>query len=301
MTIETPTTQLAGYFKIEAIDSRTGESRVLADWFPNLILDSGLNAMGSNTLSSLCLNCQVGTSNTAVDASQTGLVARIAGVARDVSQETHGTDTSGADYFGWSRRKYLLTPGTATGNLSEVAVALAATGNTFNRALILDDMGAPTTITVLSTDYLVVQYELRKYCPMADVVGSTNIGGQAHDYIIRASLAGSSWHPFGSDLSASRAFAYTGDIGAITSVPAGTSSFTDTTTPLAYGNNDLFRDGRIVWSLGQGNIGGVRSVLTVGSGNQFGRFQIQFDPTIAKDNTKILTINTRHAWARRTL
>lgn len=44
--------------------------------------------------------------------------------------------------------------------------------------------------------------------------------------------------------------------------------------------------------------GGIRSILIL-SNSGVCRYQIQFDPAIPKDNTKVLSLTIQHSWARR--
>ena len=151
-------TQCAGWFKIEATRP-DGTRRVLADWFPNLILNGGLDRMGANP--DYLSWCQVGSGSTAPVAAQTALVNRIAGTSTQ-QNNVSGAQAS-APYYGWYRRTYRFAQGVAAGNLSEVGVGWATSGSLFSRALILDGGGSPTTITVLSDEVLDVTYELRRY------------------------------------------------------------------------------------------------------------------------------------------
>jgi len=64
-------TKVAGYFKIEA--QKLGEERrVIADWFPNLILNNGLNLIGNNDYNWLKY-CQVGSGSGAPNITDTTL------------------------------------------------------------------------------------------------------------------------------------------------------------------------------------------------------------------------------------
>lgn len=290
---------LAGFFKLVAVNAETGEERLLADWFPNLILDSGLEMLGTTTVTNACACCQVGTSSTAPNTAQTALLSRIAGTGS--VQETQNGGEGSPDYYGWSRRRYRFGEGVAAGNLSEVAVAPATTGSTFNRALILNNMGVPATITVLSNEFLDVWYELRAYPPLDDTTSSANISGQAHDLTIRAAQAGSdTWAPFYA--ATTSMFPYSGAIGAITGLPSGTAGTNITPTIAPYSSNSKTLEMTGTWGLNSGNLsGGIRSVATARSSSLPVRFQCEFDPPIDKDNTKLLTLTFAITWARRTL
>ena len=289
-------TQCAGWFKIEA-SRPDGTRRVLADWFPNLILNGGLDRMGANAD---YLNwCQVGSGSTAPVATQTALVNRIAGT-NTIQGNVRGTQAT-APYFGWNRLTYRFARGAAAGNLSEVGVGWATSGSLFSRALILDGGGNPTTITVLSDEVLDVTYELRRYPGTVDLTGTVVLDGVTHNWVSRAAGVTTEWPWAGSSTMAHDwAQSFNGDIGAVTaSLPSGISG-NITVTPLAYSSGSYTRAATVSAGLNDSNLsGGIRSIAIRGAPGGSGRYQIQFDPAIPKDNTKVLTLTIQHTWARR--
>lgn len=288
-------TQCAGWFKIEATRP-DGTRRVLADWFPNLILDGGLDRMGANH--DYLSWCQVGSGSTAPVAAQTALVNRIAGT--NTALNNSGAQAS-APYFGWIRQTYRFAQGVAAGNLSEVGVGWATSGSLFSRALILDGGGSPTTITVLSDEVLDVTYELRRYPGTVDLTGTVVLNGVTHNWVSRASgvTNTSSWA--GADTMAlDLATSYDGDIGAVTALfPSGTAGSL-TATALAYSAGSYVRAATVSAGLNDSNLsGGIRSLVIGSYSKGGGRYQIQFDPAIPKDDTKVLSLTIQHSWARR--
>lgn len=289
-------TQCAGWFKIEAIRP-DGTRRVLADWFPNLILDGGLDRMGAN---SDYLNwCQVGSGSTAPVAAQTALVNRIAGTST-VQASSTGAQAS-APYYGWLRRTYRFAQGVAAGNLSEVGVGWASTGSLFSRALILDGGGSPTTITVLSDEALDVTYELRRYPGTVDLTGTVVLNGVTHNWVSRAAgvTTAGVWTGEGA-MALDAAQSFNGNIGAVTAPnPSGTSGVLSATA-LAYSAGSYTRAVTVSAGLNNSNLsGGIRSIIVTSNVAGTGRYQIQFDPAIPKDNTKVLSLTIQHTWARR--
>lgn len=286
--------QCAGWFKIEAVRP-DGTRRVLADWFPNLILNGGLDRMGAN--SDYLLWCQVGSGSTAPVAAQTALVNRIAGT-NTVKASTTGAQAS-EPYYVWRRQTYRFAQGVAAGNLSEVGVGWATTGSLFSRALILDGGGSPTTITVLSDEVLDVTYELRRYPGTVDLTGTVVLDGVTHNWVSRAAAVTDSWYWAATDTMAlDRAASFNGDIGAVTAEdPSGTSGSLSA-TPLAYSSGSYTRATTVSAGLNDSNLsGGIRSIRV--SGGLTGRYQIQFDPAIPKNNTKVLSLTIQHSWSRR--
>lgn len=291
-----PAPKMVGRFKIEAI-SPDGTRRLLADWFDNLILDGGLNLLGSTNVLGYC---HVGTSSTAPANNQTGLLGWVASTS--VVMESASGNSGAPPYYGWRTQRFRFAQGAAAGNLSEVGISPNSTNASqfWSRALIKDGLGNPTTITVLSTEVLDVTYELRNYVPTGDTTGSVVINAVTYNWTARAALAGNSV-PWGNYVGSQVGYwtgnswtAYSGVMGAYTSSPSGTSSSTNGTVA-NYSNNSLYRDFTGSWGLDAGNVGGIKSLLVA---TTIGYFQYEFDSTIPKDNTKTFAITVRIAWAR---
>ena len=155
---------LAGFYKLVATNSK-GQTRVVADWFCNLILDAGLNRLGTGGIID---RISVGSGNSTPTAGQTALDTLVATTTTAVGGGVNSYDSVGNTYA-FSRSTYRFATGVATGNLTEVGAGWS--GGLFSRALIKDGGGVPTTVTILSDETLDVIYELRVYVP-ADVVGT---------------------------------------------------------------------------------------------------------------------------------
>lgn len=297
--------KVAGYYKIEAIkvddDGNEISRRVAADWFPNLITDGGLNRMG-NTGDWLAY-CQVGSGSTTPAYTDTTLSSRIA----SQSGSTFTMDTEVASpYYVWHKTVYTFGVGVAAGNISEIGVGWASTGGLFSRALILDDLGSPTTITVLSDEVLNITYEVRVYPKLTDTTGTcvfTGAIGGSYDWIMRSAKCGDAWDwQINPDLGTTFAgygyggIVYDGVIGGVTSLPSGNSSWDFGYGGIAYVDLSLERKFLYSFSTAQGNLaGGIRS-LYVRMG--VGTYQFQFTPPIPKTSADSLTFTVSHSWAR---
>ncbi|QLB59831.1 hypothetical protein E5093_09675 [Acinetobacter indicus] len=137
-------------------------------WFNNLVLDAGLDAMGGGGTADIS-HVWVGTGNSTPTPTQTGLDNTLAGTSTVQGSQT-GVQTSSLPYYYWMRRTFRFGLGVAAGNLSEVGLGNSSR-SMFNRALIKDNAGNPTTVTVLSDEFLDVVVELRVY-------PKTNFSGQ---------------------------------------------------------------------------------------------------------------------------
>lgn len=285
-----------------------GTRVVCADWFQNLVLDQALNEIGTRalSLSNIAIAFRVGSGNTAPLVTDTQLQSQIASTVTAQGAPTSGVVPSPGAYI-WRRQTRRFAAGVAAGILAEVGVGWAQTGGTlFSRALIVDDMGAPTTITVLADEILDVSYEFRVYPQETDSTGTLVLDGITYDYTARASRINvvNVWFsqtPGNQFLGSASAF--TGNIGPLTGTPSGTGSPTATGASIPYANNSLEGSATATWGLNTGNIGGIRSVqIGVGWSN----WQIQFDAqgtgnTIPKDATNELSLTVTHSWARRTI
>jgi hypothetical protein len=255
--------------------------------------------MGTN--SDYLNNCQVGSGSNAPAFTNTGLQTFIASTANATS--TINSTLSISPYYAERATVFRFAEGVAAGNLAEVGVGWSASnGFLFSRALILDGMGAPTTITILSDETLDVSYSFRFYPKLIDDIGTTiftgNIGG-SYDWIFRAAQVGTvNWVTAAARLNmgiVTSALLKTGDIGTITNEPGGIVA-TPTTAALSYVNDSFERGFTISAGLTVANlVGGIRSfVATFG----IGKFQLQFDPAIPKTSSDLLSFVIKHSWGR---
>ena len=129
--------------------------------FHNLVLNTGLARMAVGTWIDRCC---VGTGNSTPVVSQVALDSFLAStttVAAGAS-DTGGIQVTTAPFYWFGRRTWRFAVGVATGNISEIGLGW---GNTtlWNRALVKDTAGNPTTITILADEYLDVISEVRVY------------------------------------------------------------------------------------------------------------------------------------------
>lgn len=302
-------TELAGRFKFVA-HRPDGSTRVVADWFDNLILDAGLNRLGTGPALDVC---KVGSGSTEPAVGQSSLVAQVA-QSTNLFAATSGHD--GAGTYGYARNTYRFAPGTATGNLSEVGVGWS--DGLFSRALIKDNLGAPTTITILADETLDVVYELRMYAPVSDSVFNVTIAGNSHAFTCRpANISGSgggTWvgglvnllngavtagqsttgvAAYSTDAAlAARTGALSGTALTATNTPSTTYQFTS-----AYANNSYQRNARVTFGLDSGSsaFGGFMMSLYTGA------WQVTVSPALAKSASNVLTLDFSLTWARKSI
>lgn len=301
--------KVCGYYKLEAIKVKDGKEiskRVVADWFPNLITNNGLDRMAASD--DILLYCMVGSGNTAPAFTDSTLVTRIASVTLD--SQTTGTQTT-SPYYCWWRTIYRFATGTAAGNLAEVGVGWTTTA-VMSRALILDSEGDPTVVTILSDEILDVVYEYRIYPKEDDVIGTViftgNIGG-TYDWTMRVGYVddASPMNAAGYRKPHSMtnvayyllyyARVYNTAMGAITSGPTGTPINIPALSFASYVAGTYTITGTISMGVTYGNFtpaGIVTVVFPVGSN----MYQIEFDPAIPKTNIDNLSITFTMDWGR---
>jgi hypothetical protein len=303
-------TGLQGFFKIEA-KQPDGTVRVLADWFPNLITDIGLNRWGTGAIVTFC---GVGTGTTQPAVTDTGLTTPLAFTGSFTSLAD--TAQPSAPYFITLTRTFNFAQGAVVGNISEVSVGWAgANGSAWSHARIKDGGGVDTTITVTAIEQLSVTYQMRLNIVTTDVVTTPTIGGVATTVTLRpayatandwAQVSGAGAAAFDNAYAAANVAAgtyrsctpYVGPIGPVTGTPSGLNGTTgNPMSTAAYANNSLYIDATYPFSISQGNIAGGIGAVFVDAANA-GYWQAGFAPPIAKDNTKTLNLTFRFSWAR---
>ena len=276
--------------------------------FANLILDAGLNGIGTNGTSWLT-TAALGTGTAAPTPADTGLSSPVS--TTTTLSGTNGAQTATTPRYAWTRWTKRFAQGTATGTWTEVGVGRTAT-QLWSRALILDGLGAPTSLSVAAIEFVDIEYELRVYPNETDVTGVKTIGGINTTYTIRprendvtsaVAMVNGNWM---TTIGTSGALMFfNGALNANYIQPSGTSdSFaTPTNQVAAYVNNS--RTKRITYNSGisNGNLsGGVASIIAyeMYDGTHSSRtFKCGFSPPIAKTNAYTLSLTFDFTWGRR--
>ena len=293
-----PSMQMRGKYKIEAVQP-DGRKRPLTGWMANLITTSGKNQVAAGGYLSVCC---VGSGNTTPNTSQTALTSLV-GTSSTI-QATSTRTQSSPPYYGTLSITYRFAAGVATGNLAEVGIGSTNTA-LFSRALILDSLGSPTTITVLSAEALDVTYLLETIPPTSDATGTVVINGVTYSYTIRAALVTTSqWsNADAGDKAGIYALGfsvYNGAIGAVTSNPTGSAGGATSITEDSYSVNSYAQTATAFFGLNNGNVSGGITAMSIVFGrqiNRLGAFQIGVTPAIPKNGTNILTLSVGQSWA----
>ena len=294
---------MRGRYKLAVFGGHRG--RIETPWIENLITNGGLDMLAVDV--SHLDTCAVGAGNTAPDASDTELASLLASTT--TTQSVSVFDNNSSPYEITKTIVKRFAQGAAEGNVAEVGIGSAANA-LFSRALIVDDEGDPTTLTVQSDEYLDVTYQVIGYPPLTDVEDTISITGSgSHDIVFRAAQLGASWQFENSNRLAlvtgqsDSCTAYDGALGLVTASPSGSTDQSVSVTNSTYSAGTFQRDVSWTFGLNDGNFaGGIDAVRTTfgPSGSNSSRFYFQcgYSPAIAKDNTKTLALNFRCTWGR---
>ena len=275
-------------------------------WFNNLILNSGLDLMAHPGFFNLEYSV-VGTSNTTPVATQTALVAMI-GVCSGGQSYISLTNSGTPNYQSTITWDYTWTVGAVVGTIAEIGVGPNTNGTgLFSRALILDNLGSPTTLTLLVTDQLIAYYQVIVEPPITSSTGSFTLSAVSYGYTIQpAFIAGFCSNHTEIDqgnitvLESSCTVYGTGaTMGAITGTITGATgtSVPATVTALSYTSGNFYRDYTQVMSTAQGNVSGGILGMEIQYGPYFdNNYQMIFTPAIPKTASNQLTMTFRLAW-----
>lgn len=293
------------------IDVVTGES----GWFDNIFTDNGLNKIAASIYSDVSGYCHCGTGTAAENASDVSLATFLAATSNITANSE--TAQGSPPYYGKSTKTWRFAQGAAEGIIAEVGISdQATTGDLISRARVKDGGGTPTTIEVLSDEWLDVTYEFRLYPDhvSADGTGSVDYSGDSYDYTIRAAnvtnylyLRALHCRAQGAVIGVSQGAAYGSGaaLGAVTSTPTGASSDTiaassgSAWSASSYSNGTFTRDISLTIDPTDGNTtGGVKALMFY---TGLGSYQILFDPIIPKTVIKQWVFVATLAWTRATI
>lgn len=301
--------KVCGRYRIQLANS-SGEIKQDTDWFDNLITNQGLDFYGSlpsNFDGSTFLNvrCAVGTSNTVPAFTDTSLGAQL-GPSTGFNAGPTTTFIAGPPDYISGLYTYTFPLGAIVGNIAEVGVGIIIGGSSsipisvFSHALIQTG-GVPTTISVTSSDQLIVTFELRLYLNTTDSSYSVTISSVNYSGTQRVSqYNNTSTYSINTAVSFSNGLGggsvYNGTIGSITGAPSGLSTTLPNPTAAAYTSGTYFRAFTSASSISQSNVSGGISAIVFSS--SLGNNQFSVSPVLPKDGTKTMSLTYNVSWAR---
>ena len=307
---------MKGFLRGRLYNVKTNRYRVVTDWIPNAMLLSGMNQMADfSNWAGGASKCHVGTvSVPAPSTTDTQLLGYVDGTATIV-ENTSGAQPS-VPFYGWDRTTYQFPVGPIGGqNLQEGGIGWATAHSPaalICRALFTDGMGGNPTFTPLPDEVMQVQYELRYYPPLSDVLGTVTLNGTVYDTVTRAALVAQWGENIGIQMgvwstSSVNWKAYDGLLGTIEQNPNGLNEDNDNTAQFnhAYGNNNFYVDMQCDCGVGGWILAaGIRSIAIT---TNAGFFQTQFTAqgtgnTIPKTlNDFSMSLVWRLAWSEKIL
>ena len=277
----------------------TDKRGVLAE-FDNLITNNGMNRLGET--GDVFNFCFVGTGNTPPAFTDTALANKIATNSASISGNP--TATTVFPYTSTSTFNYPFALGEVVGNISEVGTGWRISESNYglaSRALILDQNGLPTTITVLADEILQVQYKFEQIINADDVTGTvvfTGNKGGTFDWTSRPGHVGDTYYwgyVFGYRTAHSNnASVFSTALGTIFEHPANASGNLTSAYIRPYVTDSYTSIIDVVLAPGTGAYN-LRSVVTR-FGNTF--YQTEFTPPIPKTAADQVVITFSLSWAR---
>lgn len=302
---------VAGIVKEIRIKHKDGSETVL-DEFKNLIVNKGLDSLGTINAELATRGCIVSSNSNlplATDSSVLNQVGSLAGTTNQTLTNSGGVPT----WFFEMERVYDFGLGGVVGNISKLYITNNTGTEVFSSALIKDGLGNPTTISVTADDQLFVTWALRKNIDTTPITGviSIAVNGVPTDFnyeILPANLANSSAGMYFSAVNSigqlgSGSSAYeTNVLGAVTGRPAGTASSISSYVLAGYSSGNFYRDVTYTASTSQFNFTTGLGSLTYANPGSGGTgnvgYQISFNPKLPKDSDRNLSLPFRISWGR---
>lgn len=318
-----------GRFSLSVLDS--GGSVKHSVNCENMVLDKlidRLNASsyfnGTHPPSEMLNKIALGTGTTPPTAGDTALESQVLSVPFNGVTNTSYTETiPGETLKAVVRRPHSFNQGQINANLSEIGV-IDNGGNLITRALIKDDLGNPTTLTVTNQEQLILTYYLDfvdiplKTAGTIDITDKTGAVIDTVNYDVR--ICGtkftshnynyspmefgvnskSNWLSYedtylsNMPMPASSEWGYGIDI---TNYKAGVKSKPSSIPPLGTGPGSIKR---FKWGISQGNVsGGITRIVTFNFRDDFpGMSVIHFDKPINKTSSDVLELESVMLWSR---
>jgi hypothetical protein len=270
------------------------EDRQLVADFDNLVLDSGLDYFGVGRVP--MGYCHVGISNTTPSAGQMGLISPIAATYATPTglPSTYALDTEAFKIIFTAHRRF--NAGVFDNDtIAEIGMGYResftySTYPMFSRALIVDEFGDPTTITLSALEYLDVTYTLELYFNGGDTVGTFSDGTNTYNYTLRlrdfSSLVPSQLY----GINLSNLYNCTAHNGLILGTPLGSPTVTATNTSssmpsVSYVAGSFSSVLKAIFNTTAGITNNEYDGLSLYIGNSSGRtinFQVSISPAIPK-------------------
>jgi hypothetical protein len=184
--LQGPNLGIKGEFRL--IVRRYGDIIHETPWFSNLILDQGMDYLGTMSLNPAatfpfgpCGYAHVGTGGSTPVATQTQLDTYVAGVK--YSNTSSYLNSGAPNYVATNYQFYSFPLGSLVGTYKEVGISRTlANGSLFSRALIRNSKGQVAALTLTAVDQLTIAYGLTVVPILAPYNGTVNLEGANYSY-----------------------------------------------------------------------------------------------------------------------
>ncbi|RKG44857.1 hypothetical protein [Acinetobacter sp. WCHAc060007] len=294
-------TGLGARFKLQAKKAQTNEITRESAWSDNIVLDSGLARMSAGDWFDRCC---VGAGNSVPNAGQVALDSFIASTTTKQEASTF-IEIAAKPYHYGVRITWRFGIGVAAGNISELGIGWG-NNNLWDRALVKDTSGNPTTITVLSDEYLDVISEIRVY-PKDTISGTFNLldktGGIKSTHNFTGIPIITSATVTATNLRLERLVITNGSIQSVNSPPSGSQIAIIRNEGGAvlhsYPTQTSFE---AVCKMGLGDGNGIHKSFWIGMFGPLvygiGAYQFEITPPITKNNMQEMTYTVTGSWGR---
>ena len=297
---------ISGHFDLRVYDAYTGRlTKELS--FPNLITDRGLMSYCGNGVQFGTAYVCVGNGTAAPDPLDTTLQSFLAKSDTSIGGTFNGgyTSPSAPDWISTTKGTCRFNAGRFDGTtISEIGITNNQNTNyVWCRALILDAYGAPTTLTILSNEYLDVTYTLKYHPDLTDTQFTFELGGTTYQCTSRVAQVNSTvFNNSGGSSPLQRgplsilAVYNSQTLGAVTSEPVYSSGGKATLSQPSSASYEPYssatpftHSSQFNINTTQGNFAGGIGAMLVGNNTYFARgilskSQISFEPKLPKDS-----------------
>ena len=178
---------LSGHFRLEVREARTGKLKQARE-FDNLITNSGLDCYG------LQYNpidfCYIGSGMNAPTPEDAQMGQFVGSTNQKLSAVRQAPESP--NWVAALTVAYRFNANTIVGNFSEIGIGYGsnpANGKLWSRALIVDEGGSPSTLTIVENEYLDVYYTLYFHPPLGDASFDFQIGSTTYHVTERLAYA----------------------------------------------------------------------------------------------------------------
>ena len=286
-------------------------------WSNNLMTNHGFDSLLGGSHGFVGVSCVVGAGNTTPSESDEYLDSYLYGTSNMTATVNPTYNTTVSPRYVKYAFKWRFNPQGSSYTVSEVGVGFSPGGSPAgttstqrigSRSLVVDSGGSPTSVSVLSDEYLDVEWELYYYVP-EDAGGtvSVTVDGTpvSTTWTVRGALmSGSTWPPVVagvamylrpltfsiSDTAATRLFETT-TLGAYSAIPSGSAGNVGSNvwSPSSYTAGSKTRNWELTLNLAVGNFsGGVGSCQI---SPYIRHFQMRFSPALAKTAARVGKLN----------